>query len=290
VRIAHETSAYYLAAFDAEPSDRGGNQQRVEVRVARDGVRVNARPNILIPKATGAAAAKAGTPRDMIRVPTTFTDLPLRGAVYPSRTQDGRVRLVVLFEPADPATKLTAAAVVAFDAKGTGRPWAAEAKELTSRPVRSAIDVQPGMYRVRIAATDDRGRGGTVDIEAAAQIVDAGALKMSAMVLGVAPSGSFSPRLQFDAGDPQAIGYVEIYGVAKDAKLGVTFELAQTDGGPAMATGPSQIASGPTEDARIAFGGFGIGPMEPGDLLMRAVVTLDGKRIGVVSRTLRKIP
>lgn len=287
-RVARETAGYYLAAFDAVREDRNGTRQRLEVRVARDGVRVSARPNIVIPK-TGAAAGKAPSPREMIRVPTTFTDLPLRGAVYPSRSPQGQVRLVVLFEPADPSTKLTAASVIAFDAKGTGRPWNAEGNDLARFPVRSAIDVQPGPYRVRIAATDRVGRGGTVDVDAHAELTAAGPLKLSALVLGVATDGAFSPRLQFDAGDPQAIGYVEVYGAAKDAQVGVTFELADAESGPAIATGAAQVGGGGSDDTRIAFGGFGIAPMEPGDLEMRAVVTLDGKRVGTVSRTLRKI-
>jgi hypothetical protein len=286
VRVARETSAFYLASFEPEPSDRSGNRLRVDVRVAQPNVHVRARPNIVIAKGSS-APGKAVTPRDMIRVPTKFTDLALRGAVYPSRFKDGRVLLVVLFEPDDAAAKLTAATVVAFDAKGTGRPWNAEAKELAGIPIRTAIDVQPGPYRVRIAATDAAGRGGTIDIETTASLTDAAPLTLSALVLGVA-TGGFAPRLQFDAGDQQAIGYLEVYGVPKDGKLGVTFELAEVDGGPAIATGPSQISNGPTEDTRIAFGGFGIGPMQSGDLQLRAVVTLDGKRVGSVSRTLRK--
>jgi hypothetical protein len=285
VRIARETSAYYLASFEPEAGDRSGNRQRVEVRVARDQVRVAAHPNIVIARAGG---GKPVTPRDMIRTNTPFTDLPLRGAVYPSRFKDNQVRLVVLFEPSDPATKLTAATVVAFDAKGTGRPWHAESKELAGTPIRTAVDVQPGRYRVRIAVTDAQGRAGSIDVEADAMLTEAAPLKLSGLVLGVPSSGSFAPRLEFDARDPQAIGYVEVYGVPKGGNIGVTFELAETDGGPAIATGPAQIGGGSTEDMRIAFGGFGIGPMQPGDLQMRAIVTLDGKRVGWVSRTVRK--
>ncbi len=287
-RIARETAGYYLAAFDVEPGDRSGTRQRLELRVAREGVRVSARPNIVIPKG-GGSAGKALAPRDMIRVPTTFTDLPLRGAVYPSRSPQGPVRLVVLFEPADPGAKLTAASVIAFDAKGTGRPWTAERNDLARFPVRTAVDVQPGVYRVRIAATDQDGRGGTLDVDTHAQLAAAGPLKLSSLVLGVAPDGAFSPKLQFDAGDPQAIGYLEVYGVAKEANVAITFELAELEAGPAIATGAAQIGKGPSEDTRVAFGGFGIAPMQPGDLEMRAVVSLDGTRVGVVSRTLRKV-
>ena len=39
---------------------------------------------------------------------------------------------------------------------------------------------------------------------------------------------------------------------------------------------------------RIAFGGFSIATLEPGDYQMRAVVSLDGKPVGRVVRTLRK--
>lgn len=286
VRIARETSAYYLAAFEPDVSDRSGNRLRVELRVARDNVRVTFRPHIVIAKSGG---GKPVAPRDMIRVPTKFTDLGLRGAVYPSPTHKGQVRLVVLFEPDDPAVKLAAASVIAFDTKGTGRPWNAEGGELAVTPVRTAIDVQPGHYRLRIAATDAHGRPGSIDIDTDASVTDATPLKLSALLLGVPAGGKFAPRLQFDAGDQQAIGYLEVYGVPKAGTVGVTFELAETDGGPAIATGPAQIANGPAEDTRLAFGGFGIGPMAPGDLQMRAIVTLDGKRVGSVSRTLRKI-
>jgi hypothetical protein len=42
------------------------------------------------------------------------------------------------------------------------------------------------------------------------------------------------------------------------------------------------------DDQRIAFGGFSIDSLAPGDYLMRAVVSLDGKPVGRVVRTLRK--
>ena len=285
-RVARETSAYYLASFDVEPADRNGNRHRVQISVARERVRVNARPDIVIARGE-AAAAKAVTPRDMIRVPTVFTDLPLRGATFSSRNPDGKIRVVALFETLDASVKLNAATAIAYDAKGVSKAqWNAEAKDLAASPIRADLLMPAGTYRVRIAATDTKGRAGTVDIETPAEMADAGPLKMSALVLGIASGGAFSPKLQFDAGDPQAIGYVEIYDVPKGANVGVTFELADSEGGPATATGPAQISG--ADDKRIAFGGFGIGPMDPGDLQMRAVITLDGKRVGTVSRTLRK--
>jgi hypothetical protein len=39
---------------------------------------------------------------------------------------------------------------------------------------------------------------------------------------------------------------------------------------------------------RVAFGGFSVAALPPGEYLMRAVVSLDGKPVGKVVRTLRK--
>lgn len=287
-RIARETSAYYLASFDPEPGDRNGNRHRVQLSVARERVRVNARPHIVIARG-GAGAAARVTPRDMIRVATVFTDLPLRGTTFSSLGPDGKVRVVALFETLDGSARLNAATVIAYDAQGASKAqWNGEAKDLGGSPIRADLQMPAaGSYRVRIAATDTSGRAGTVDVETHAAMGDAGVLKTSSLVLGVASSGRFSPKLQFDAGDQQAIGYVEIYNVPKGGNVGVTFELADREGGPATATGPAQISG--ADDKRIAIGGFGIGPMEPGDVEMRAVVTLDGTRVGAVSRTLRKV-
>ena len=49
------------------------------------------------------------------------------------------------------------------------------------------------------------------------------------------------------------------------------------------------MQKGPTEDARVVFGGFSIATLEPGDYLMRAIVSIDGKVAGTVSGTLRKV-
>jgi hypothetical protein len=288
VRIAQETSAYYLAEFEPDASDRSGNRQRVEVRVARDRVRVNARPNIVIAKGEAAGGAKPATPGDMIRVATMFTDLPLRAAWHARRNQDGKIRIDALFEPLDPTAKIGAVTVIMYDEKGKSRAqWKPQGSDLARSPILASLAVEPGTYRMRVAATDAAGRAGTVDSEVRANLTQAGGVSISHLVLGV-PAGGFTPRLDFTANDQQAIGLVEIYGVPKGAAVAVTFELAETDKGPSIATGPAQIAAGPTEDTRLAFGGFGIAPMQPGDLLVRAVVTVDGKPIGTVSRTLRK--
>ena len=68
-----------------------------------------------------------------------------------------------------------------------------------------------------------------------------------------------------------------------------SFELAATADGPAIADHSVPLTVGPHDDVRIAFSGFAIDSMPPGDLVMRAIVSLDGKPVGRAVRTLRKV-
>lgn len=98
-RIVKEASTYYVASFDAESGERSGGSHRIEVRVARDRVKVHAKPEVFIAKAESSSAA----PRDMLRTATVFRDLPLRAAAYSSRGADEKagLKIVALFEAAE---------------------------------------------------------------------------------------------------------------------------------------------------------------------------------------------
>jgi len=264
------------------------------VRAARDGVRVNAHP---VGSSGGRAVAGPGrggreggkaTPRDMIRVPTVYRDLPLRAAAFLSRGSGNDLKVMVLFEPDEPDTKLNAATIMFFDEKGTGKAqWNAQGGDLQSSPVLAASVIPPGTYRVRVAATDAKGRAGTADIDLRAQLIDAAPVKVGNLILGTDPK---SPKLQFGAADKQVIGFVQIYGVAKDMNVAVRYEIRESETAQPLGTmdGNPLPAPGGGEDERMFWGGFGLDPLQPGDYLMRAVVTVNGKEVGAASRTLRK--
>ena len=80
---------------------------------------------------------------------------------------------------------------------------------------------------------------------------------------------------------------IEIYNVPKEAKVETTFEILKGD--EVMGSGQGTVGAGPGEDARLAYGGFGVATLEPGDYTMRATVTIDGKPAGTTTRTLRKV-
>jgi hypothetical protein len=282
-RIGRTAGIYYLATLD-----EGGaaTARRIDARVNRGSVRVVARP---VSAAAPAAAAKGGSPRDMIRVPSVFRDVALRAAGFVSRESEAKdLKVVALFEPEDPASKLSAAMIGLFDQKGSLKAqWTAQPAELERSPIVGALTAAPGRYRMRVAATDVTGKGGTTDYDLDVQLAEAPPLKTSHMLLGVG-QGGFSPKLAFTSADAAAIGFLEIYGVSKDAKVETTFEILKPDG-EVMGSGQGTVGAGPAEDARITYGGFGIATLEPGDYTMRATINVDGKQAGVLTRTLRKL-
>ena len=281
-RIAQSAGTYYVATLNEGAPTAGA--RRVEVRVPRNGVRVTGRPL----GGPAAAAGKAGAPKDMIRVATVYRDVAVRAAGFVSRQPGSNdLKVLALFEPEEAGVKFNAAVIGLFDQKGTLKAqWTAQAGELERSPVLAALTAAPGRYRMRVAASDGSGKGGTTDYELTVQLPDAAPLKTSDMLLGVS-QGGFSPKLAFTSNDASAIGFLELYGVAKEAKVEVTFEIVKGD--EAMGSGPGTIGPGAGEDARIAYGGFGIATLEPGDYTMRATVNVDGKRASVLTRTLRKL-
>jgi hypothetical protein len=289
-RIATQTSSYYLAAFELDSNDRADAPLRVELRSRRTDVTIRARQEIPGRRAaTSASSANVPTPDAMIRVATSYRDLPLRTAAFASRSDaDGKVRLVVLFEPEDPASKVTAASIGLYDAKGRLTRWTAEPLDLTARPAVAGIIVSPGDYRMRVAASTGAAAG-TVDTEVSAALPDAGSMTTSALLLGLSGPNGLLPRLQFSSADKGAFGYLEIYKVPKGGAPQVRFELAATVDGPALASEDVPLTPGPRDDVRIAFSGFAIDGMPPGDLVLRAIVTMDGKSVGRTHRTLRKV-
>jgi hypothetical protein len=286
-RLLRETASYYVATFDAEPSERNGRTYRVDLRTSREKVKLRTRPAVEIRKELTKTAA---SPKDMLRTPSVYADLPIRATGHTSRSPGSdEVRIVAMFEALDASASLAAASVGMFDESNTlKRQWTAQPADLAKRPVMAALTAPAGTYRVRVAAVDASGRAGTADYELKAEVPRADPLKLSTLILGTqAPAGGFAPRLEFGS-EPVAIGLVEIYGVPKTGVLTVDLDIVLTTDGAPLAKAQTTVGPGNADDMRVAFGGFNISSLAPGDYQMRAIVNLDGKPVGKVVRTLRK--
>jgi hypothetical protein len=161
----------------------------------------------------------------MLKSGAVFPNLPLRASGFASLNDPGgNMRLVAAAEAADPGVVLTAASVGYFDSGGRMVGQTNLTKDqLTTSPLLATIVVPPGTYRVRVAATDSTGRGGATDVEVAAEMTPAGALKLSSLVLGLWRDNTFHPRLQFSI-EPVAIAYLDVVGGVAGAPVAAFVE------------------------------------------------------------------
>src|SRR5262249_40350219 len=152
---------------------------------------------------------------------------------------DGQVKVVAIAEPADPSVNITGAAAGLYDQRGRlAQQWVASPGDLGNTSLKIAMLVPPGGYRLRVAVTDSSGRRGTADYDLAAELMPAGTLKLSSIILGLSRGGDFVPKLQFSH-EPVALALFEIYGGEVGAKVSVVIEVAQTLNGPAFLQMPA---------------------------------------------------
>ena len=148
----------------------------------------------------------------MLREARAYRDFELRaGAYFSQEPGSDKVKVLVLFEPAEDGVKTTAASVGLYDPAGKLIvQGTADAASLGRSPSMLAVLANPGKYRLRVAAVNDRGRAGTVDQDIDVGLVSAGPLTL-AHARARRPGGGFSGRLQF-AGTDTAMAYVAVYG------------------------------------------------------------------------------
>lgn len=284
-RVLAETSGHYVATVEGDASDRSNQAQRLEVRVSRAGVTTRSRPDL----ASAAARPAAGkvTPQQMVREVRAFTDLPLRAVGYASRGASGRMTVIALGESADPAGKITAAAVALVDQAGklVAQTTAGE-KELAQSPIVIATAAPPGTYRLRFAAVDATGRAGAADYPLVADFTAAGPLKLGSLMVGTLRNNTMAMALQF-RDEEKVVGYLEMYGQIT-GPVKARMEVAATPDGPAIAT-VQPGGSGTSEaDRFILTAEIPIGSLAPGDYVLRAILSMADQPEGKVMKTFRK--
>lgn len=290
--IDRATSAYYLVGFEPADKERDGKYHRIELSLARKDLRIKARSGFEIGRPDAAAANDAKKNPAAARLTNIlhddirdYRDLPLRAAAFTFRDDSGAMKVVIVAETLGTGTMTSAAFALINERGGQGAEWTADAADLAASPVVAAAAVQPGRYRVRVAAADALGRSGAVDVPLTADLTALPPLLASALMPGRLAGGSFQPRLDF-SGDTEITGLVELYNVPLlTAAPAVQLELATTPDGPALATAEMASAPTATPDRRIARGTVHVPPgTAGGTLILRARVLLDGRAVGVVVR------
>jgi hypothetical protein len=289
-KILNESAGYYIATLAPDAGDRPGQVAKLEVKATREGVTVKSRADVAMSKSAGPRPGGKATPREMVATTAPFTDLQLRTSAIAQRGPGGKMQILALVEPVDPASKITAltAVLVAPGAPKAAFARSLEEKEIVGRPIPVGMAADPGKYRMRIAATDASGKSGAVDYDVDAQLTPAGPLQIGQLML-VAPRGEgYSPQLVF-SGEPEIAAYVELYGPVATSKVAAKIEIAATADGKALVEGQVGGAATAEPDKFALNAKLKIDALPPGDYVVRAVVQVEGQPEGKVTRTMRKI-
>jgi hypothetical protein len=285
LRVARESSAYYVAELEPVSGDTVGRSRPLSVRVARRGVTVRVRPEITLAESPRTRTTSL-TVKDLLATSDAFSELRLRIAGFSVRDADGQLRVGVVVEPADPAVSLTSAGAILIAADGqVPAHWFA--RDASERPLLGALAAATGSYRLRVAAIDSMGRAGAAEEDVDAALTPVASLSLGSLMLGVSRNGATAPQLEFGS-EPTAIAYFDIYGGAAGLPLNARAEVARDLDGPALVTLPLALTRADAGRV-VASGTVPLGALPAGDYVIRGIVRLESGETGRVVRTLRKV-
>ena len=284
LRVAKETSAYYIAELEPGSGDETGRSRPLSVRVARRGVTARTRPEITFAGSPQTRTSSL-TVKDLLGSSDAFTELRLRTGGFTIRDSEGQLRVGVVVEPLDPAASLTSAGAILIAADGqVPSHWFA--RDASERPLLGALAVTQGTYRLRVAAIDAMGRTGAAEANIDAALTPVGPLSLGSLMLGVSRNGATTPQLEFGL-EPTAIAYFDIYGGAAGLPLTARAEIARDVDGAPLVTLPLALTRADAGRV-VASGTVPLGALPAGDYVVGAVVRLETGETGRVTRTLRK--
>jgi VWFA-related protein len=304
-RLALELSGYYLLSFEPEPGDRDGKSHKISVGVpGRDGVTVRARSEFMVGEPRVRSADEVLT--ETLQAPLISSDIPLKLSAYTLRDEkSGKLRILFAAEidRSGNASQSISLAYVLLDAKGAGIGGNilrnVPALPPNAPPIQQylgsiAADTA-GMYTLKLAVVDELGRRGSVEHNFRAHLESAGQLRVTDLLIGERPAGtteSARPAVTGELSSDFLHGYLEVYSDAGTAldNFSVRFEVASKEEGvPLDSVDGRLVSSLATTNRRVVEGAVPIGLLPPGDYIARAIVNLDGKRVGQVVRPF-KVP
>jgi len=297
-RLRHEISAHYMLGVEPAERDRDGKPHQIQVKVGRQNVQVRARRQVQYTRLTPNTWSRDVVMGRVLRSPSANTELPMRLSTYTFRdAAPNKVKLILAAEidPESMQKELDLAIGFAiFDDAGKVVLSGQERKIYsanTDLPIRYelAVAVDPGQYRLRLAAVDMAGKSGSVEREVPAFGMANQEFAIGDLILSSVREGRGNdlraPVVLYVA-DGQLATYTELYtnkpGTLDDTK--VTFEIADTADGPALQSSNAEIREREDQTMRQALSVVPVGALPPGRYIVRAMFSKGDKNIGKLSR------
>ena len=234
----------------------------------------------------------------VLRSPAANTELPMRLSTYTFRdAAPNKVKLILAAEidPESMEKELDLAIGFAvFDEPGKAVLSGQERKIYsanTDLPIRYelAVAVDPGTYRLRLAAVDMAGKSGSVEREVPAFGMSNHELALGDLILSSVREGrgnDLRAPVVLRVSDGQLATYTELYtnkpGALDDTKVVVRDRRHRRR--PALQTSAADIREAPDQTMRQALAVVPVGALPPGRYIARAMISKGEKNVGKLTR------
>ena len=298
-RLASEISAMYILGVEQRPSDSKGDRHRIDVEVRRQNVTIRSRQAFVTSQAFKGKRTAEDNLRDALSSPFPVSGLPVRVTTFAQQDPASqKVRLTVSAQIGAAGAKpsaYTVGYIVINDAnemagslltKATLSPGAGSPNE----PLHfvSGVMLEPGIYSLRFGVVDEEGRRGSVVRDVNAGKMAGEPLAMGDLIIGSLPATGQGIRAEVEPYvlDDRLAAYIELYSNAEStwSNAKVTFEIADNQDAPALASLPVQLVPGKQPTWRVASGILPAQALPPGRYVARAQITRDGSAVGVLVR------
>jgi VWFA-related protein len=304
-RVASELSGYYLLGFEPESGDRDGKSHAISVKVRRNDVSVRSRREFGI--GLGRSKNEQDAVTDLLRTPILETSIPLTLTTYVFQDPGSlRVRLLVAMDVdragADQNGRLSIGMVL-MDEKGA--VGASLFQPTASPTTRSTLGIQryfatllidPGPYTLRVAVVDEAGFRGSVERKVWAYMHRMAQFRVTELLIGDDTRGGGAagilPTVTGDTSADVLHTYLELFSETPAAfdRATVSIEVASTPNSPPIETiVAGLLVPGTDPHCRAAAAAIPLKELPAGAYIARAVISVDGHKVGEMSRTFRVV-
>jgi hypothetical protein len=280
-RIKTEITNDYELAIETNPADADGKLHDVAVKVNRPDVQLRTRRQVLLVKAD--AAASKDRLLTLLSQPTDIADLPIAVASYTTRGEEPASLKVLL--SAEFGASVADWAFAVFDRNKVLADGRQQAAGEVGNRITTSLQLAPGRYRIRVAATAADGREGVIDAPLAVGLRAAGPLQLSDVILGTALSGRVQPQSRIFVGQRVA-ALLEIVSadVAALEKTRVAFEIIPVGAQEPIRRVLMAARSGVSSLVVLAEAQIDTAALPPGRYTASAIALVDTQAVGRVSR------
>jgi VWFA-related protein len=301
-RVSSELSGYYLLGFEPDATDRDGRQHAIEVGVDRPGVEVRSRAEFSVESSTNINPEHVVA--ELLQNPAMAADLPFKLTTYAFQDPDSsKIRLLVALtvDPVKAEGPVALGIAVLKPDGSTEKTFFQPSVDVETdatgrvRPCFATMLVDPGRYALKAAIVDQRGHRGSLERQVRAYMTRMSRFRATQLLIGddegrkPAP-GSIVPTVSGEMGGDHLHAYMELFSdtSAGFAGTSVTVEILPA-GGSAPVTRAAAVLQPAGDDPRVrsASGSLPLTFLPQGRYLARAVVAIDGRPVGEMTRPFR---